>query len=62
MATVKVRDIALKWVEEPLRIGNTVLAKMFVGHNVLRPACAIALLEAPMAPLAASAGTKKVSK
>lgn len=55
VATVKVRDISLKWVEEPLRLGSTVLAKMFVGHNVLRPACAIALVEAPMAPLAAGA-------
>ena len=45
-ATVKVRDIATKWVPEPLRVGNTVLAKMFVGHNILRPACAVALLEA----------------
>lgn len=42
---MKVRDIATKWVPEPLRVGNTVLAKMFVGHNILRPACAVALLE-----------------
>ena len=45
-ATVKVRDIVTQWVPEPLRVGNTALAKMFVGHNILRPACAVALLEA----------------
>ncbi|WP_421276150.1 capsid protein [Aeromonas veronii] len=49
-ATVKVRDVSLRWVEEPLRLGNTVLAKMFVGHNILRPACAIAILEPTTPP------------
>lgn len=45
-ATVKVRDLQTKWVPEPLRLGNTVLAQMFVGHNVFRPACAVALMDA----------------
>jgi len=45
-ATVKVRDIQTDRVPEPLRLGTTLLAKMFVGHNVLRPACSIALLAA----------------
>lgn len=57
-ATVKVRDISLRWVPEPLRLGNTVLAKMFVGHNILRPACAIAILEAD-AEVAAASGRSK---
>ena len=59
-ATVKVRDISLRWVPEPLRLGNTVLAKMFVGHNILRPACAIAILEAD--PGVGAASTKSKSK
>jgi hypothetical protein len=45
-ATVKVRDIETKLVPEPLRVGNTLMAKMFIGHNILRPACAVALLAA----------------
>ncbi|MEH8198240.1 capsid protein [Aeromonas allosaccharophila] len=45
-ATVKVRDIETKQVPEPLRLGTTMLAKMFVGHNILRPACSVALLAA----------------
>lgn len=57
-ATVKVRDISLRWVPEPLRLGNTVLAKMFVGHNILRPACAIAILEADPMVMASKAKSK----
>ena len=46
-ATVKVRDVELKRAPADLRLGEHIIAKMFVGHNVLRPACAIALMEPP---------------
>lgn len=49
-ATVKVRNIETKHVDASLRLGEHIIAKMFVGHNILRPACAIAILEAPAAP------------
>ncbi|WP_279465647.1 capsid protein [Aeromonas veronii] len=44
-ATVISRSFTTRWVDEPLRTGKTVIAKMFVGHNILRPACAIAIME-----------------
>ncbi|WP_198533037.1 hypothetical protein [Salinivibrio kushneri] len=45
VATVKLMDIQTREVDEPLRLGTTLLSKLCVGHNILRPACAIALLK-----------------
>lgn len=53
-ATVKVRDVELKRAPADLRLGEHIIAKMFVGHNVLRPACAIALMEQPQPPALAA--------
>jgi hypothetical protein len=45
MATVKLIDVTTKVVDEPLRLGSTILGKLAVGHDVLRPCCAVAILK-----------------
>lgn len=45
VATVKLMDVQTRDVPEPLRLGTTILSKLCVGHNILRPACAVALLK-----------------
>lgn len=44
VATVKLKDITVQHVPEALRLGDNVFAKMAVGHGILRPCCAIAIL------------------
>ncbi|BDY05395.1 hypothetical protein [Ferrimonas sp. YFM] len=46
VATVKLKDIAIVHEDEPLRLGHTIMAKMAVGHNILRHQCACAILRA----------------
>jgi len=46
VATTKLMDLTVKHVEEPLRIGDTILAKLAVGHDILRFECAISILAA----------------
>ncbi|HBH7886634.1 TPA: phage capsid protein [Vibrio parahaemolyticus] len=59
VATVKLMDVQTKDVPEPLRLGTTILSKLCVGHNILRPACAIAIVaKGSQAELAM--GTNKV--
>lgn len=45
VATVKLMDVQTRDVDQPLRLGTTILSKLCVGHNILRPSCAIALLK-----------------
>jgi hypothetical protein len=46
MATVKLIDVTSVVVDEELRLGSTMLSKLAVGHDILRPCCAIAILAA----------------
>ncbi|OIN15587.1 hypothetical protein BFS86_09090 [Shewanella algae] len=57
VATLKLKDISVQHVPEPLRLGHNIIAKMAVGHNILRPACAIAIVKP--AEVAAAARTAK---
>jgi hypothetical protein len=43
VATTKLMDISIQHIPEPLRLGHNILAKMAVGHDILRPVCAIAI-------------------
>lgn len=45
MATVKLIDVTSKVIDEDLRLGSTMLSKLAVGHDILRPCCAIAILK-----------------
>jgi hypothetical protein len=45
VATTKLMDVSTKWVPEPLRLGETVLATQAVGHDILRFECAVAILK-----------------
>lgn len=47
VATTKLMDLSMVHVPEPLRLGDTVMAKLAVGHDILRPCCAIAIYKAP---------------
>jgi hypothetical protein len=46
VATLKLMDITTQHVPEPLRLGHNILSKMAVGHNILRPCCAVAIYKA----------------
>lgn len=46
VATTKLMDISIQHIPEPLRLGHNILAKMAVGHDILRPCCAVALYKA----------------
>ncbi len=46
IATVKLMDVSTIVEPQPLRLGTTILAKLAVGHDILRPCCAIAILKA----------------
>jgi hypothetical protein len=46
VATTQLWDITTVHVPEPLRLGHTIYAKMAVGHDILRPCCAIAIYKA----------------
>ncbi|QFS87592.1 MULTISPECIES: capsid protein [unclassified Marinobacter] len=41
VATTKLMDLQVRNVDEPLRLGETVLAKLAVGHDMLRPGCSV---------------------
>lgn len=43
VATTKLMDLTTSTVPEPLRLGTTMLAKLAVGHDILRPCCAVAI-------------------
>lgn len=43
VATLKLMDITTQYIPEPLRLGYNILSKMAVGHNILRPCCAVAI-------------------
>lgn len=46
VATLKLMDITTQHIPEPLRLGHNILSKMAVGHNILRPCCAVAIYKA----------------
>lgn len=43
VATLKLMDVQVEHIPEPLRLGHNILGKMAVGHNILRPCCAVAI-------------------
>ncbi|AHI30273.1 hypothetical protein [Marinobacter similis] len=43
VATTKLMDLQIRNVEEPLRLGETILAKLAVGHDMLRPGCSVVI-------------------
>ncbi|GAB2639475.1 major capsid protein [Vibrio panuliri] len=45
VCTVKLKDLRVEHIPEPLRLGHNILAKLAVGHNPLRPTCAVALVK-----------------
>ncbi len=46
VATTELKGIETSFVEEKLRLGNTILSTQALGHDILRPECAITLLSA----------------
>jgi hypothetical protein len=46
VATTKLMDLTTVHVPEPLRLGHTMIAKLAVGHDILRPCCAVAIYKA----------------
>ncbi|WCE28421.1 hypothetical protein [Vibrio sp. SCSIO 43137] len=44
VATTKLMDVQTRSVDEPLRLGTTILSKLCVGHDILRPSCAVAVV------------------
>lgn len=43
IGTAKLKDLSVEHVPEPLRLGHNILAKMFVGHDILQHECACAI-------------------
>lgn len=43
IATTKLMDLQVRHVEEPLRLGHNILGKLAVGHDILRPGCAVVI-------------------
>ena len=37
IATTKLKDLQVRHVDEPMRLGHNILAKLAVGHDILRP-------------------------
>jgi hypothetical protein len=46
VGTLKLMDLTTVVVPEPLRLGTTMLSKLAVGHDILRPCCAVAIYKA----------------
>lgn len=46
VGTTELMGMTTKWVDEPLRLGATVLTTHALGHDMLRPECSIPLLKA----------------
>lgn len=43
VATTKLMDLQVRHVDEPLRLGHNIIAKLAVGHDILRPGCAVVI-------------------
>ena len=43
IGTVKRKDLTLESTYDPRRMGTLMTARMMVGHNILRPECAVSI-------------------
>ena len=43
IGTIKRKDLTLESTYDPRRMGTLMTARMMVGHNILRPECAVSI-------------------